>query len=122
MNISKYICILCAFMLLPIFVKAQTIKPVTKRQAKQIGKDVYITSSGDTTLIVNAISKGLKTPDTQFLFRNKKNPELDSIFSDKKSDYSSLESATLDINRLLREVETEQKMSKGNNDGLSFRL
>lgn len=122
MNIRKYICILCAFMLLPVFVKAQIIKPVTERQAKQIGKDVYITSSGDTTLIVHAISKGLKTPETQFLFRNKKNPELDSIFSDKRSDYASLETATLDINRLLREVETEQKMSLGNNNALSFRL
>ncbi|MFV0418154.1 MAG: hypothetical protein ACK5KT_05440 [Dysgonomonas sp.] len=122
MNISKYICILCAFMLLPLFVKAQIIKPVTKRQAKQIGKDIYITSSGDTTLIVNAISKGLKTPETKFLFRNKKDAELDSIFSDKKSDYISLETATLDINRLIREIETEQKMSRGNNDALSFRL
>lgn len=122
MNISKYIYTLCAFILLPLFVEAQTIKPITKRQAKQIGKNIYITTSGDTTLVVNAISKGLKTPETQFLFRNKKNPELDSIFSDKRSDYSSLETATLDVSRLLHEVETEQKMSKGDNDALSFRL
>lgn len=122
MIISKYIYILCPFIFFSLFAEAQTIKPVTKRQAKQIGKEIYVTTTGDTTLVVNAISKGLNTPETQFLFRKKDDAELDSIFSDKKSDYSSLEIATLDINRLLREVETEQKISKGNNSALSFRL
>ena len=122
MNISKYICILCTFALLPLFAKAQNTKPVTERQAKQIGKDIYVTSSGDTTLIVNAISKGLKTKDTQFLFRKKGDPEMDSIFSNRGANYSSLETATLDISRLLQEMELEKEKSKGNNDALSFRL
>jgi len=121
MNLSKYIILLSALVLLPLFVKAQ-IRPVTKRQAEQIGKKVYITSTGDTTLVVNPLSQGLKNPNTQFLFRDKTNAELDSILSDEKSSYTSLEAATLDVDRLLREVESEQKASKGTNNALSFRI
>lgn len=122
MKISRYIYLLSVLILLPLFANAQMRRPVTKRQAEQIGKKVYITSSGDTTLVVNPISKGLKTPETEFLFRDSSNPELDSILAEQRSNYSSLEAATLSVNRLLSEMETEQKTSKSSNNALSFRI
>lgn len=121
MNANKYIILLSILILLPLCAKAQRFKSVTERQADQIGKNVYVTTAKDTTLVVNFISKGLNTPDTKFLHLDKSNnAALDSLFH-KKLDYTS-EEAMLDMNQLILELEKEKKEIKGNNDALSFRL
>lgn len=112
-----------AFILLflPIFSYGQILKPVTKKEAAQIGTKTYVLKSGDTTRIVNSISGGLDDPDARFLFR-RNIPEVDSVFMDANSKYGSLEEAVLATDRLLREVEMEERISNENNDALSFRI
>ncbi len=109
-------------LLLPLFVTAQILKPVTKREAEQIGKKTYILSTGDTTRVVNTVGSGLSDPYSKFLFRKNINPEVDSIFLDTKSDYNNLEEAALDVDKLLREIELEKRLNNENNDALAFRL
>lgn len=90
----------------------------------QIGSRKHILSNGDTTLVVNRVSGGLKDPDAQFLLRRSipKVPE-DSIFPPQQSSFSSLEEAALAVNRLLGKVGVEQALSRQEgNDGLGFRL
>lgn len=120
MSANKYIIIFSILLLLPISAKAQRYKSVTERQAEQIGKDIYVTTSNDTTRVVNFISTGLDSPDTQFLKLDRTNAALDSLFM-QKVDYTS-EEAMLDMNNLIDELEREKREIKGNNDGLSFRL
>ncbi|MDR2955379.1 MAG: hypothetical protein LBV43_09885 [Prevotella sp.] len=124
MNAIKSIILIFVLTILPLFAFAQFRGNVTKRQSEQIGKRTYITSTGDTTLVVNPLSQGLNNEYTRFLYTDPElsDPELDSIFSDPTSSYSSLEAAALDMNRLLRDIETGQKESKGNNDALAWRI
>lgn len=120
MSANKYIIIALTLLLLPICAKAQLYKSVTERQAEQVGKRVYVTTSNDTTLVVNFISTGLNSPDTEFLRLDRSNEALDSLLH-QKLDYTS-EEAMLDMNSLITELEREKRIVKGKNDGLSFRL
>lgn len=120
MSANKYIILFSFLLLLPLCVKAQRFKSVTERQAEQIGKNYYVTTSKDTTLVVNFISTGLNSPETEFLKLDRSNNTLDSLFH-KKLDYTS-EEAMLDMNSLILDLQKEKKELKGNNDGLSFRL
>ncbi|MBK5720451.1 hypothetical protein JGH11_06165 [Dysgonomonas sp. Marseille-P4677] len=122
MNANRYILLLILMVLFPIFASSQTYRPPTKREAEQIGKKTYILSNGDTTKVVNTVGSGLRDSYSNFLFRKVHTTEVDSIFSDTESDYSSLEEAALDIDKLLREVELEKKLNSGRNDALAFRL
>lgn len=107
---------------LPILVSAQIYRAPTKREAEQIGKRTYTLSNGETTKVVNTVGSGLRDSYANFLFRKTHTAEVDSIFLDTESDYSGLEEAALDIDRLLREVDLEKKLNNGNNDALAFRL
>lgn len=120
MSANKYIILFSILLLLPLCVKAQRFKSVTERQAEQIGKRHYITTSNDTTLVVNFISTGLNSPETEFLRLDRSHSALDSLFH-QKLDYTS-EEAMLDMNALIQDLQREKKQLKGNNDGLSFRL
>lgn len=120
MSTNRYIILFSILLFLPLCAKAQRFKSVTERQAEQIGKSHYVTTSNDTTLVVNFISTGLDSPETQFLKLDKSNATLDSLFH-KKLDYTP-EEALLDMNDLILNLQKEKKEIKGNNDGLSFRL
>lgn len=122
MNASRFILLLSLMVLFPIFASGQNYRPPTKREAEQIGKKTYILSNGDTTKVVNTVGSGLRDSYSNFLFRKTHTAEVDSIFSDSKSDYSGLEEAALDVDKLLREVDLEKKLNSGRNDALAFRL
>lgn len=122
MKASKHILLLCLIILFPIVVSGQRYRPPTKREAEQIGKKTYILSNGDTTKVVNTVGSGLRDSYSNFLFRKTHTAELDSIFSDTESDYSGLEEAALDVDKLLREVELEKKLNSKHNEALAFRL
>ncbi len=122
MNANRFILLLNLMVLFPIFASGQNYRPPTKREAEQIGKKTYILSNGDTTKVVNTVGSGLRDSYSNFLFRKTHTAEVDSIFSDSKSDYSGLEEAALDVDKLLREVDLEKKLNSGRNDALAFRL
>lgn len=106
-------------LLFPLFAVGQRLKPVTKREAEQIGKKTYKVTTGEVTKVVNTVGSGLDDEYSEFLFRSG-NGEADSIFSDISSNYNSLEEAALDINDLLQEVERERKVNNENNESLAF--
>ncbi len=119
MNTSKYIILLSLMLLFPLFAVGQRLKPVTKREAEQIGKKTYKVTTGEVTKVVNTVGSGLDDEYSKFLFRSG-NGEADSIFSDINSNYNSLEEAALDIDQLLQEVERERKVNNENNESLAF--
>jgi len=120
MNTNKYILLLCLILLFPLFAVGQRLKPVTKREAEQLGKKTYKVSTGEVTKVVNTVGSGLDDEYSQFLFRKPGNTEADSIFSDINSNYGNLEEAALDIDRLLREVELDRKTNSDTNKALDF--
>lgn len=122
MSTSKYIIILISLLLFPLLADAQIYRAPTKNEAKQIGKKIYIISTGDTTRVVNTISGGLTDEYSKFLFRKDKSAEADSIFGETDPTYSGLEEAALDVDRLLREIEAEKRINSERNDALGFRL
>lgn len=122
MSTSKYIITLTLLLLIPLFAEAQIYRAPTKKEAEQIGKRIYVISTGDTTRVVNTISGGLTDEYSKFLFRKSQNAEIDSIFGETDPNYSNLEEAVLDIDRLLREVGEEKKINNERNDALGFRL
>ncbi|NDV78877.1 hypothetical protein [Dysgonomonas sp. 511] len=113
---NKYTTLLIA-LFFPLFATSQIFKPVTKREAEQIGKNTYVTSSGEVTKVVNTV-KGLDEY-ASFLLED---PALDSVYTNMNSSYNNLEEATLEIDKLLREIDIEQKLNKNPNDALGFRL
>lgn len=119
MNTSKYI-LLSIMLLFPLFAMSQRLKPVTKREAEQIGKKTYILSTGEASKVVNTVGSGLEDEYSKFLFRKSNTAELDSIFGGVNSSYGNLEEAAIDVDRLLREVDLEQKINKGSNESLGF--
>lgn len=122
MNVNRYILLLILMVVFPILVSAQIYRAPTKREAEEIGKKTYTLSNGETTKVVNTVGSGLRDSYADFLFRKTHTAEVDSIFLDNESDYSGLEEAALDVDRLLREVDLEKKLNNGNNDALAFRL
>lgn len=122
MSTSKYIILSIFLLLFPLLAEAQIYRAPTKVEAEQIGKKIYVISTGDTTRVVNTISGGLTDKYSKFLFRKSQNAEIDSIFGETDPNYSNLEEAVLDIDRLLREVGVEKKINNERNDALGFRL
>lgn len=112
MNTSRYI-LFFAFFFITFFAAAQD------------GRRIYVLSTGDTTLVVNKISGGLRDKESQFLFRRSASNALpkDSVFPNMEVNYKSLEEASYDVNRLLNKVMVEQnKIMQEGNEGLGFRL
>ncbi|MDR1883238.1 MAG: hypothetical protein LBR26_10740 [Prevotella sp.] len=120
MNTGKCIILLMPLLLLPLFSEAQIYRAPTKREAEQIGKKIWIISTGDTTRVVNPVSGGLV--GAGFLVRKNRTAEADSIFGEIDPNYNNLEEAVLDIDKLLREVGHEKKINNERNDALGFRL
>lgn len=86
----------------------------------QIGKTKIILSSGDTTLLVNPISKGMKGEDAKFLNKDKRYNDQ-QVFIDMKSEYQSLEEAAFDTNQLLEKIVKDQSETADVNSSLSYR-
>ncbi|WP_163309648.1 hypothetical protein [Dysgonomonas sp. 521] len=107
MDIRKYIIFLIAMLLLPLLGYAQKIG------------DKYIVTTNDTTRIVSG--RGMKDPENGFLRKNNL-PGADSVYANMRSDYNSLEAATLDIDRMIGEIENDQTLLKTGNIGLGYRL
>lgn len=107
MDIRKYIIFLIAMLLLPLLGYAQKVG----------GK--YIVTTNDTTQIVSG--RGMKDPENTFLLK-KNLPGADSVYANMRSDYNSLEAATLDIDKLIGEIENDQTLLKTGNVGLGYRL
>ncbi|WP_029904822.1 hypothetical protein [Prevotella sp. 10(H)] len=122
MSTCKYIILLIILLVLPFLAEAQIYRAPTKVEAEQIGKKIYVISTGDTTRVVNTISGGLTDEYSKFLFRKSNSAEVDSILSEGSTDYNNLEEAVLDIDRLLREVGNEKKANSERNSALGFRL
>lgn len=112
MNTAKTIILSFVILLFPLFAIAQ------KNDA---WKKIYVVSTGDTTRVVNTVNAGLKDPSSKFLFK-KPNPVVDSIYGEMKSNYHSLEEATLDINSLLSDLERDQSLLNPKENSLSYRL
>lgn len=122
MNASKSI-LLIIFILLPLFAVSQTYplyRSVTKREVEKVGKKMYVTSSGDTTYVANALSDKLKGKDSEFLFKAS-DPVIDSIFEELDPKYKNLEGGIIEVTRLLQEIEEAERRKKAN-DALSVRL
>lgn len=122
MSTSKYIIILISLLLFPLLADAQIYRAPTKNEAEQIGKKIYIISTGDTTRVVNRTGGGLTDKYSKFLFRKNQSAEVDSIFGETDPTYSGLEEAALDVDKLLREIEAEKRINNERNDALGFRL
>jgi hypothetical protein len=121
MNTSKYIILLLFMVLFPLFAVGQ-IRNITKREAEQLGKNTYTTLSGEVTKVVYTVGSGLDNEYAKFLYLKTGDAEVDSIFSEISSNYSSLEEAALDIDRLLKDVNTEKRENFEGNNGLGFRI
>jgi hypothetical protein len=122
MSTSKYIIILISLLLFPLLAEAQIYRTPTKNEAKQIGRKIYVISTGDTTRVVNPTSGGLTDEYSKFLFIKNHNAAVDSIFGETNPTYSGLEEAALDVDELLREIEAEKRINNERNDALGFRL
>lgn len=86
----------------------------------QIGKKKIILASGDTTLLVNPVSNGLRGEDSKFLNKDRRFNDQ-QVFVELKTDYSSLEEAALDTNALLEKIVKAQANGVDGNESLSFR-
>lgn len=109
MNTSRNIFLVCIMLLLiPVLAKAQ------------VGTKKIILSSGDTTVLVNNLSSGLKGDNARFLNPDKRFKE-EQVFLDMDTRYTSLEEAALDVNKLLDKVAKEQSANRTVNASLAFR-
>lgn len=84
----------------------------------QLGNKRIVLSSGDTVRVVNQRAL-LSKQDINFLRRDSSNQ---SPLFDYKSDYSSIEEAALDLERLLGKINTSKSLSQKNNESLSVRI
>lgn len=113
MGTNKYIYLIILF-LLPMLAMAQQ-----KSGSKRSG--VYVVSTGDTTQIVNPVRIGTKNPESRFLNRSG-NPITDSIYDGISSNYSKLEESTLELYKLLEDVEKNQPAATTGNTALQYKI
>ena len=83
----------------------------------QAGRKKVVLSTGDTVLVVNQQSF-LTKEDLKFLRKD----TLKEDILDLPNDYNSLEAASMDLEKLLSEINVSQSLSKKNNESLSVRI
>lgn len=113
MNTSKYIFLIILF-IIPAFALAQ-------QKTKSNRGGVYVVSTGDTTQVVNPVRIGTRNPEAQFLNRGK-SPIADSIYDGINSSYNSLEASTLELYKLLEDVERNQPAETTGNTALKYHI
>lgn len=93
----------------------------TNQQKPKKGSGVYVTSTKDTTLIVNPVMIGTKDPEARFLINSRgKNTVTDSIYNGIRSGYNNLEASTLELYKMLEDVEKNQPAATTGNTALGY--